>query len=421
MNNIGANALVGEHMGIIRVLTDAVGAVFGTVEGGIADQFLEVIEPNDMGPSTVFTSGVAVRKNERRGGNREGTPDLITDGSIVHVYDNQFMMLVDGGKVVDYTAEPGYFKVSNAAAPSLFHGDLETAAREAFSRIQFGGVPSGRQRVFYLNLQEIKGLRFGTRNAVNYFDTFYNAELFLRVHGTYSIKITDPFTFYREVIPRNADRVAMEDIDEQFRNEFVEALQSAVNRMSADGVRISHVASQARELGRYMSETLDESWKKLRGMEVLSVGIAGLSYDEESQKLINMRNQGAMLSDPSVREGYVQGAMARGVEAAGSNSSGAATGFMGVGMGLQSGGGLGAAFSQSNQAQMNSRPAQPAGQTPAWVCACGRQNPLDAKFCAECGQARPAPAGVTCAKCGRRIDSPAKFCSECGAPLPSAG
>lgn len=59
--------------------------------------------------------------------------------------------------------------------------------------------------------------------------------------------------------------------------------------------------------------------------------IASISYDEESQKLINMRNQGAMLGDPSVREGYVQGAMARGFEAAGSNGSGAMAGFMGMG------------------------------------------------------------------------------------------
>ena len=54
-----------------------------------------------------------------------------------------------------------------------------------------------------------------------------------------------------------------------------------------------------------MAETLDEEWNRLRGMEIQSVGIASISYDEESQKLINMRNQGAMLGDPSVREGYV--------------------------------------------------------------------------------------------------------------------
>ena len=33
---------------------------------------------------------------------------------MIHVYDNQFMMLVDGGKIVDYTAEPGYYKVDHS-------------------------------------------------------------------------------------------------------------------------------------------------------------------------------------------------------------------------------------------------------------------------------------------------------------------
>ena len=60
------------------------------------------------------------------------------------------------------------------------------------------------------------------------------------------------------------------------------------------------------------------------------MGIASVSYDEESQKLINMRNQGAMLGDPMVREGYVQGAFARGMEAAGKNPGGSTVGFMGM-------------------------------------------------------------------------------------------
>ena len=128
----------------------------------------------------------------------------------------------------------------------------------------------------------------------------------------------------------------IDSINEQYLAEFLEALQTSINQMSADGVRISFVASKGRELGRYMAETLDEEWNRLRGMEIQSVGIASISYDEESQKLINMRNQGAMLGDPSVREGYVQGAMARGFEAAGSNGSGAMAGFMGMGAGMTS-------------------------------------------------------------------------------------
>ena len=83
-------------MGIIRAIGQAIG-------GTLADQWLEVIEADDMSDKTVFTSGVLIRKGQ----NTKGTGNTVSNGSIIHVYDNQFMMLVDGGKVVDYTAEPG--------------------------------------------------------------------------------------------------------------------------------------------------------------------------------------------------------------------------------------------------------------------------------------------------------------------------
>ena len=309
-------------MGIIKAIGNAIG-------GGLADQWLEVIEPDEMDGDIVFTSGVQMRRGERNS-NRKGTSAVVSNGSVIHVYPNQFMMLVDGGKIVDYTAEEGYYTVDNSTVPSLFNGELGETVRESFNRIRFGGTTPQAQKVYYINLQEIKGIRFGTTNPVNYFDTFYNSELFLRAFGTYSIKVIDPVKFYSEVIPKSADRVAVKDINEQYLSEFLGALQAAINQLSADGVRISHVTSKSVELSRYMADILDEDWKELRGIEVVSVGLAGLSYSEESQKLINLRNQGAMLSDPNVREGYVQGAVARGMEAAGSNANGSMAGFMGM-------------------------------------------------------------------------------------------
>ena len=424
-------------MGIIRAAGKAIG-------GGLADQWLEVIEPGDMGDKTVFAAGRRIRRGE----NVRGTDGTVSNGSVIHVYPNQFMMLVDGGKVVDYTAEEGYYKVDQSSLPSLFNGQFGEALKESFNRIRYGGQTPKAQKVYYINLQEIKGIKFGTRTPINYFDSFYNAELFLRAHGTYSIKITDPLRFYAEVIPKNADAVEIDSVNEQYLAEFLEALQTSINQMSADGVRISFVASKGRELGKYMSDTLDEDWKKMRGMEIQSVGIASISYDEESQKLINMRNQGAMLGDPTVREGYVQGAIARGLEAAGSNSGGAMAGFMGMGAGMNMGGGFMGAASASNLQQMqmgrmqggqggfgmgaggagpnmamgmnaaagmNTAPggnaamgANAAGGT--WTCACGHVN--TGKFCSECGA--PKPAGPWTCSCGA-VNS-GKFCSECGRP-----
>ena len=392
-------------MGIIKAIGNAIG-------GGLADQWLEVIEPDEMDGDIVFTSGVQMRRGERNS-NRKGTSAVVSNGSVIHVYPNQFMMLVDGGKIVDYTAEEGYYTVDNSTVPSLFNGELGETVRESFNRIRFGGTTPQAQKVYYINLQEIKGIRFGTTNPVNYFDTFYNSELFLRAFGTYSIKVIDPVKFYSEVIPKSADRVAVKDINEQYLSEFLGALQAAINQLSADGVRIYHVTSKSVELSRYMADILDEDWKELRGIEVVSVGLAGLSYSEESQKLINLRNQGAMLSDPNVREGYVQGAVARGMEAAGSNANGSMAGFMGMGVGMNAGGSFVAAASQANSAQREAQkataPQQPAADS--WTCSCGSEN-HGGKFCPNCG--KPRPTVKFCTNCGQKLDPGAKFCSNCG-------
>ena len=394
-------------MGIIKATLNALG-------GALADQWQEVLEADNMSDTTVFTKGVKVRAKDRRNNNKRGTDDTISNGSVIHVYPNQFMMLVEGGRVIDFTAEEGYYKVDNTAAPSLFAGQFGESLKDAFRRIKFGGVPSYSQKAYFINLQEIKGIKFGTRTAVNYFDSFYNAELFLRAHGTYSLKVTDPIKFYSEVIPKNTDRVEITEINEQYLSEFLEALTAAINKMSVDGIRISHVASKSRELSTYMANELDSQWRESRGFEVQSVGIASVSYDEESKELINMRNKGAMLGDAGVREGYVQGAMARGFEAAGSNSAGAAQAFMGMGVGMGAGGGFLGAASETNRQQMQRDAEAKAARADGWTCSCG--NVCTGKFCPECGGKRPASDGAWTCSCGNVCNG--KFCPECGAKRP---
>lgn len=398
-------------MGIIR-------AAIQSLSGGLADQWLEVIEADQMGDTTVFCAGRAVRQNDKRNSNRKGSDNLISDGSVIHVGENQFMLLVDGGKVVDYSAEPGYYQVQTGSAPSLLNGQLDDSIRETFQRLRFGGISPYQQKVYFINLQEIKNIPFGTVNPINYFDSFYNAELYLRAHGYYSIRIVEPLKFYAEAIPHNQERVDIQDIQKLYLSEFMTGLAAAVNQMSADNFRISHVSSQSVKLAEYMSSALDEKWTQLRGMQIESVGIQ-ISYDEESKKLINLRNQGAMLSDPSIREGYVQGAAARGLEAAGSNSNGPAAGFMGIGLGMQQSGSFMGAASQSNQAQMSAQ-RQNRGNSfeetddSAWVCSCGQAN--TGNFCSECGKAKPKAEEVWVCECGNQ--NTGKFCSECGKPKP---
>ena len=131
-------------MGIIK----AIGAAIG---GSLADQWLEVIEAGEMGDQTVFTTGVKIRK----GSNTKGTVDTVSNGSVIHVYPNQFMMLLDGGKVVDYTAEEGYYTVNNSSLPSLFNGQFGDTLKESYQRV--GGARPQLRRYFLSTFRRSRG------------------------------------------------------------------------------------------------------------------------------------------------------------------------------------------------------------------------------------------------------------------------
>lgn len=421
-------------MGIIR-------AAINSVKGGLADSWQEVIQPRPMGGTIAMVPGEKITHGTSQ--NTKGTPNIVSNGSVIQVYDNQCMLLIDGGKVVDFTAEPGYYQVSNSSMPSLFCGQFGDSLKETFSRIKYGGIPSQSQYVIYINLAEITGILFGTKNVVNYFDSFYNAELFLRAHGTYSIKITDPLKFYQEVIDKGLV-TACQPFDYksksiQYNTEFEAALSSAINNFSADGYRISFIKGKSREFGQYMAKTLDQEWEQQRGFQVQAVAI-NISYNDESTELINMRNKGAMLSDAAVQQGYVAANVAEGMKAAGSNSNGAMAGFMGMGMGMNAGGNILGGY-QQNPHYNNQQPQQPqqpqgnplGGAQPAqpqqnaqqpvqpvqpqsadsWTCACGAVN--TGKFCPECGAKKPdAPKKHFCVNCGYELKENQKFCPECG-------
>lgn len=398
-------------MGIIKAAVHSVGGV-------LADSWLESIEPNNMSETTVMTMGVNVKN--RKSSNTKGTDCHISNGSLIHVYPNTMMLLVDGGKIVDYCATEGYYEVNLSTSPSLFNGELSESIKDTFERFKFGGMASSSQKVYYINLREIKDLRFGTANAVNYYDNKYDAELFLRAHGSYSIKITDPLKFFVNAIPQNSRQCEIDQINEQFLNEFVCALQTSINQMSVDGINISQVASKSMELCKYMSNALDDSWRERMGMEVVSVAIKSISYDENSRKLIDMRNQGAMLKDANIREGYVQGSIAEGLKNAGSNTAGAGQAFMAMGMGMNSAGNFMNSASQTNAQQMQYQQQQQQAQQQAqmqantWKCSCGATN--TGNFCMNCGSPKPQPQGQWTCSCGT-VNS-GKFCINCGKPKP---
>lgn len=154
-------------MGLIR-------AAVGTIGGTLADQWLEAIEPAKIDNTILATYGVSVsRRKNARGSNRKGTEDVISNGSIIHVPENVFMLLVDGGKIISATDQPGYYQVDNSRSPSIFFqsdenvtlpgynnternaiqrpGGIVNTLKDSWERFKFGGTTPLKQRVIYIN------------------------------------------------------------------------------------------------------------------------------------------------------------------------------------------------------------------------------------------------------------------------------
>ncbi len=420
-------------MGLIREVLDLAG---NTIGGAIADQWLEVLEPDGMSDNQVLVPARTVHQEKKVTFGKQKTDNRVSNGSVIHVYDNQLMILIDGGKIVDYSAEPGYFKVDNSTAPSMFNGEFKDTLKETFDRFRYGGRPSTSQRVFYINTQEIKGIKFGTPTPIMYYDTKYDAMFNLKAHGTYSIKITNPLLFYSEAIPRdsimNNSAVDIKDINEQYLSEFLTGLQTAVNNYSAEGQSVNYIQSKTTELTKHLRDVLDEDWEQSRGMVVHSVGINGISFDEESKKIMALRNKGAMLKDPSIQAGYVAAGIADGMAAAGANEGGAMNGFIGMGMAMNNGSNILGGYQQQQQAQQQQQMQQQAQQQQAqqqpvqqqqqqapqavagWACECGNTSNTG-KFCNNCGKPKPVVEdnSWTCS-CGSKNNG--KFCQNCGSP-----
>ena len=401
-------------------------ALMGSVGGTLADQWKEYFYCDSMPEDVLAVKGK--KRVSGRSANREND-NIITNGSVIAVADGQAMMIVDQGKVVEFTAEPGEFTYDASSEPTIFCGDLGTSIMETFKtvgkRFTFGGEKAKDQRVYYFNLKELVGSKYGTPSPVPFRVVDRNIgldwEISVRCFGEYSFHICDPLLFYTNVCGNITEDYTRDRLEGQMKTELLTALQPAFARISEMGIRYSSLPAHTMELADILNQVLSKKWRELRGIEIVSFGVSSIKASEEDEKMLKDMQRTAVFSNPNMAAAY--DVMARGdaMKAAASNTAGAATGFMGMGMVQNMGGGTNAAqlfqMGQQQAAQQAAAPASaPAPAAESWKCSCGAT--ATGKFCTECGAKRPeTPAGWTCS-CG--TVNQGKFCTECGAKKPSA-
>ncbi len=397
----------------------------GALGGVLADQWREYFYCDSMSPDVLVVKGE--KKIGSRSSNKKGDDNVISNGSIIAVNEGQCMLIVDGGKVVDFCAEAGEFLYESNTEPSLMYGGLNKENIMAtFSQIgrrfTFGGDTGKDQRVYYFNIKEIIGNKFGTPNPI-IFEVInkrinMSRTVQLRCNGMYTYVISNPLLFYSKICGNVEYEYTRNQIDEQLKSEFIDALQPAFGALSELELRPAQIPAKANELKDAMNNALKQEWIDNRGISIGKITLNPITLTGEDMKKINeMEDAATVGSNPFMMSGRMTNATADAMQTAAANSAGAMTGFMGMGMVSMGGqGGFAAAQNMYNtgvqQAQQYPQASQ---QTNTWNCTCGQNN--NSKFCINCGKPQPSQNGWSCSKCGA-INS-GKFCMECGSPKPA--
>ena len=408
-------------MGLIKAGMGAVGGVLG-------DQWKEFIYCDSLAEDVLVTKGQKRLSSEGRSSNTSSEANVISNGSVIAVNEGQAMIIVEQGKVVDLCAEPGEYIYDQSSEPSIFVGDLSDGIMDVFrqigKRFTFGGDPGKDQRVYYFNIKEIMGNKYGTPSAVPFRVVDNNVgldiDIAIRCFGEYSYRVTNPILFYTNVCGNVEADYTRSKIDSQLKTELMTALQPAFAKISAMGIRYSALPGHTMELATALNDVLSKKWSELRGIEIVSFGVSSVKASEEDEQMIKELQRNAAFRNPTMAAAHLVGAQAEAMKAAAANEGnmGAAMGFMGMNMANNAGGmNAGNLFAMGQAQQQQAQPAQAAPQAEGWKCACGAVN--SGKFCSECGSAKPAPQnanGWTCA-CGSV--NKGKFCGECGAKKPA--
>src|SRR4051794_19583158 len=351
-------------------------SIIDKIKDAAMNQFIEVIEWLDASHDTLVYRFPVVGQE-------------IKNGAQLIVRESQAAVFVFEGQVADVFA-PGKYTIDGGNTPVL----------SKLGAWKYGFNSPIKAEVYFVNTKQFTDMKWGTSNPIMLRDADFGI-VRLRAFGAYSLRVSDPAEFIRQVAGTNA-QFQTEDIDGQLKRGIVTEFSDALGELKIPALDL---AAQYKELGEAIRGKINEEFKTW-GVEVMKFYIENISLPPEVEAAMDKRASMGALGDA---QKYMQFQAADALRDAAQNEGGGAGLVAGLGAGFAVGGQMANAFGQNAQSGQ-----QGGGQSQTVACpSCGKQNAAGMKFCSDCG-AKMEVAQVPCVKCGAQLREGAKFCSECG-------
>lgn len=277
-------------------------AAFDAFSGTLADQWKDIVTVGEFDERTAVAPGVRKRSNEGYGYN-QGQSNILSNGSIIYVPENTAAFIFSQSGIENVITEPGGYEYRNGQL-SVFDkqsrdesGIVKTLFDQTAQRIGFSGMSADDKRISFVNLRELRGIKFGTRGPLAYNDLYYETDLEVYAYGLFSIQIVDPIAFVRNFLPANVGSYSFNDLESrsQLVAEFLHSFIVALNSLSTE-YRISQLPSQAGKIADQIHSEGENAgtWKERFGIELCGVAIENIEFSDDSRELVHSYSEKKM-------------------------------------------------------------------------------------------------------------------------------
>ena len=277
-------------------------AAFDSIGGVLSDQWKDVVTAAPFDEHTIVAPGI--RKDSQNGlGANNSAEDTHSKRSIIFVPENTAAFVFSQAGIEQVITTPGGFEYRNGEATVFDEQDRREKGigkillGQAADRIGFSGMSAEEKRVAFVNLREIRGLKFGTRGPLAYNDLFYGTDLEVYSYGSFSVQVSNAERFVRNFVPANVTSYSLDDPQArgQLLSEFLNSFIAVVNSLS-ETYRVSQLPSQTNEIVSSITSEDENAgtWPERFGLRLAAVAIENIEFSEESRELVRQFSEKKM-------------------------------------------------------------------------------------------------------------------------------
>jgi membrane protease subunit (stomatin/prohibitin family) len=284
----------------------------------LSGQFIDVIAWTDD------TRDTMVWRFERYG-------HEIKYGAKLTVREGQAAVFVHEGQLADVFG-PGLYELQTNNLPIL----------TTLQSWQYGFQSPFKSEIYFVSTTRFNDQKWGTKNPIMCRDPEFGP-VRLRAFGTYSMRVTDPGLFIKEIVGTDGE-FTTDEVNAQIRNVVVQEVSRV---LAGSKIPVLDMAANTGDLGKIVAEAIKPTITAY-GLSIPEFYIENVSLPEEVERVLDKRTSMGIVGDLNK---FTQFSTAEAMTTAAANPSGGMGAGLGMGMGIGMAGAAG---------PWGSRPAEPA-------------------------------------------------------------